>query len=292
VAVELRRLRYFCVVVDKRHLGRAAEALGIRSTSLSQQIRGLERDLDVTLFVRTPGGMVPTTVALELLPHARAVLAAAERVRAAVRRTGPLRVGITPGSPHWLPARLFNAARSNRIDLEPVDQQTDAQLAALACANLDAGVAVLPVEAPGCIVAVVSDATLGVLVGPDHRLAGRATAQWSDLVDSALLWFAREHAPGYHDEVLTTCRNAGWVPREVRPRPPRRGLFAAELCGADDVVALRPHDDAHAADGLFWIPFAGPPPRIRHALIWPADHFHAPLLATLAADLRRAAAVT
>jgi len=54
--VELRRLRYLCVVAEEEHLTRAAERLGIRPSSLSQQIIALERELDATLFVRTQAG--------------------------------------------------------------------------------------------------------------------------------------------------------------------------------------------------------------------------------------------
>jgi DNA-binding transcriptional LysR family regulator len=288
--VELRRLRYFCAVVEERHLGRAAQALGVRSTSLSQQIRVLERELSAVLFVRTPAGMVPTTAALEFLPHAEAVLAAAERARESVRGPGSLRVGVTPGSPDRLARRLFAAARSHGTGLVVVDEQTAGQLAALSRGDLDAGVAVLPVDAPGCRVVVVSDAALGVVVAAGHRLAGRDEVGWGDLSGSALLWFARELAPGYHDDVLDACRDAGWVPAQVRPRPPRRSLFVAELGGGDDVVALRPAGDAHAEHGLCWIPLAGPAPRLRHALVWRASHPRAPLLAALAADLRREAA--
>ena len=55
--MELLQLKYFTVLVEKKHLKQAAEALYISPPSLSASISRLERDLDVKLFDRTSRGL-------------------------------------------------------------------------------------------------------------------------------------------------------------------------------------------------------------------------------------------
>ncbi|MEV0249545.1 LysR family transcriptional regulator [Nocardia sp. NPDC050712] len=285
--MELRQLRYFSVVAETRHLTRAAEELGIRATSLSQQLLALEKELGTALFDRTPRGMAPTAAAHALLPYAhRALNAAAAGARAAASAgtNQPWRIGVTPGAPPETLAALHAAAADPHTavgELDAHDLPVSAQLSALRRADLDAALIVLPAATDELEVHVVSDRPLGVLVSTAHPLADRAI-EWADLAGQDLLWFDRDLAPGYYDATLDALARAGWRPRRIRVGPPRRALFRAELA-QPQVIAIRPRWD-ESLDGVVWRALPDPP-RLRHALVWDAAHPNAARLAELAAHL-------
>ncbi|WP_433683960.1 LysR family transcriptional regulator [Nocardia sp. CA-119907] len=281
--MELRQLRYFLAVAEECNLTRAADVLGIRPTSLSQQIIALERELGAALFVRTSSGMTPTAAGARLVAHARATMESARRARESVRKERVLRLAVTPGAPPWLAPALRRAAADPAPEI--TDLQTAEQLPRLRGGALDAGVLLLPADVAGLHHVTIEHAELGVVVASGHRLAGRDAVRWADLEGSALLWFARSSAPGYHDAARDSWVRSGWRPVDVREGPPRRVLFAAELRYGGDIVALRPVWDVWPGDGLVWVPFAADALRIRYALVWnPADSFAA-RYREIAADL-------
>jgi DNA-binding transcriptional LysR family regulator len=88
LTVELRQLRYFLAVAEERRFARAAQRLHIAAPSLSQQIQTLERELRVTLFVRTPQSVQLTPAGEALVLRARVILAEVDRAREEVRAAG------------------------------------------------------------------------------------------------------------------------------------------------------------------------------------------------------------
>jgi Bacterial regulatory helix-turn-helix protein, lysR family len=113
--MELRHLRYFIAVAEEKHVTRAAERLGIQQPPLSQQIRALERELDVQLFHRKPRGVELTDAGSALLADARAILSHFDHAFATTKRTargeqGKISVGFTSSAPS-IPSSRASFAR-------------------------------------------------------------------------------------------------------------------------------------------------------------------------------------
>ena len=83
----LRQLRYFVVLAEELHFGRAAKRLAVAQPALSRQIQRLEREMGGALLVRAPQGTQLTEAGRVLFEEARALVsgvdAALQRVRTA-----------------------------------------------------------------------------------------------------------------------------------------------------------------------------------------------------------------
>jgi DNA-binding transcriptional LysR family regulator len=138
--VELRQLRYFAVVAEELHFGRAAERLLIAGPSLSQQIKALERDLGVRLFDRDRRSVALTPAGAALLPYTRTLLERADDLRnraARIAGSEPVRLGYV----NWLPADL--AMRTSAVARVRVDawvEPSHVQAARVADGSLDLAV--------------------------------------------------------------------------------------------------------------------------------------------------------
>jgi DNA-binding transcriptional LysR family regulator len=72
--IELRELRSVGVLVEELHFGRAAARLGVTPSTLSRRIVALERELGVTLFVRTSRRVALTEAGRQLATRLPAAL--------------------------------------------------------------------------------------------------------------------------------------------------------------------------------------------------------------------------
>jgi DNA-binding transcriptional LysR family regulator len=77
--MELRHISYFVAVAEEGRIARAAERLDMQPPPLSQQIKAMERELDVQLFHRKARGVALTDAGRSLLEDARVVLAHLDR---------------------------------------------------------------------------------------------------------------------------------------------------------------------------------------------------------------------
>lgn len=98
--MELRQLKYFKEACERQNFSEAARVLHISQSTLSQQIKQLEDELDVLLFDRIGKRIVPTEAGEAFLPYAVRALHDAEDGKQIIRdlkgiETGVLRIGVT-----------------------------------------------------------------------------------------------------------------------------------------------------------------------------------------------------
>ena len=83
--MDLRTLRYFTVVAQERNITRAAEVLAMSQPPLSLQMRSLEEELGVQLFIRGKRRLTLTAEGEQLLRRAHQILELAEKTQQEIK---------------------------------------------------------------------------------------------------------------------------------------------------------------------------------------------------------------
>ena len=86
--MELRQVQTFRTVAEELSFSRAAAKLGYVQSSVSAQVRALERELGVPLFDRLGRSIKLTDAGEVMLAHSRTLLALAEETKGAVVDAG------------------------------------------------------------------------------------------------------------------------------------------------------------------------------------------------------------
>jgi DNA-binding transcriptional LysR family regulator len=211
--MELRQLGYFVTVAEELHFGRAAERLHIVQSAVSQQIRWLERELGVELFDRSPRHVRLTAAGERLLPEARAVLAAADRARAAVAPPPGLRLGTSTGlGAHLDRVLAVFARRLPDVPVELVSLPAAERLARVADGDLDAAFVRSGELVPGVRVLPLWPDPLVAALPAGNPLAARTEIGLDELARLPLSVTARATNPALVDLVVGACHAAGFEP--------------------------------------------------------------------------------
>ncbi len=233
--MELHRLRYFVAVAETGGFTRAAAREGVTQPSLSQQILELEKELDASLFDRLGRKVVLTAAGEQLLPHARAVLAAVDDAERSVRGGvgGELRAGAIPTvAPYLLPGiarRFLDAQPDTRLRL--LEDRTERLLEVVRAGELDVAVMALPVADEKLHVERLFAEPLLVAVPAGHRLAAKEVVRFGDLANEPFLLLDDLHCFGA--QVLSLCRRGG----NFEPRVACKGEQIGTLLGLVSVGA-------------------------------------------------------
>ncbi len=272
--LDTRRLRVFLAVARELHFSRAAARLHMSQPALSQQIRMLERDLGVELFVRTSRQVETTHAGEALLYAAPRVLFELERAVEAAQQaahgiTGRITIGsVRTGLAAVVPDVMREFTKDHpHVRFEVVHMDTSLQLRALIDRSIDVGIvrAASPTE-PLVIEPLVSEPLMLALPAA-HRLAELEVIDPAVLADELFVSWPRHLGADFSDIVVAFCREHGFSPTVVSEGSDIDTQLA--LVAAGFGVSLQPAFYASSCPaGVVFRRLLGSPPQVALQMAW------------------------
>ena len=218
--MELRHLRYFTVLAEELHFGRAAERLFIAQPGLSRQIRKLEEELSVVLFDRnnrrvalTEAGKYFQQQTCRLLADLEATVANLRQIEKGLR--GQLRIGyIGSAMQRTLPQLLVAVKRAYpdiRFSLREMDNRQ--QLEHLINREIDLGFVRVERVAPPLRMKAVLDDTFSLVLPENHPVSAENFRGLQQLADESFILFEPTYSESYYEKVLQLFDAAGFGPQ-------------------------------------------------------------------------------
>jgi DNA-binding transcriptional LysR family regulator len=192
VDLDTRPLRAFVVVAEELNFTRAAQRLFVAQQALSAQVRQLETRLGVRLFERTTRKVGLTGAGEQLLPHARAALAALDagtRQLTAAQRTA-LRVGLSGTAILSVVSETMHlfAERHPEVALRVSNAGLNEPAAGLKEGAVDVAFVRPPFLDEGLSMVTVLTEERFAALRHDHPLASREFVRPEDVVGEPWIW--------------------------------------------------------------------------------------------------------
>lgn len=221
--VELRHLRYFAAVAAHGSFSRAAQNLHLTQPALSRQVKDLEDELGVALFVRGKNAVTLTAAGELFYEEARDLLARADQAILRVRgeaQSEVLRVGYVPSLTTRVMAgalEKFQAA-SPRVRIELVDLAPREMVTLAKEGRLDLLIAPSGIEAdvPEFHWSELRRMSLVLVMPATHPLAKLKKIAPARLRDLPLIGLGRQNFPEYAPRIRAVLKPFGIVPRIQR----------------------------------------------------------------------------
>lgn len=272
--MELRQIQYFIAIAEAEHFGRAAQRLRIAQPALSRQMKLLEAELGIELFERLPRGVRLNAAGRTFLTEIRDVHGQIGRAVSAARAAaagqhGRFRLSLIEAVA-WR-GLVPDAIRRYRsafpaVDLSLIALPTAEQLAALRQRQSDAALIYNPQPAEDLAAIPLVAHPLVLAVPQDSPLASRPGAELGDLSGQVLIGFQRGASPVFFDDIQSSLRGAGIVPRQTVELVTETEILALVSAGAG-VALVNACQIWRPPHGVRFLPMPDLAVRLRLALV-------------------------
>lgn len=249
-SIDLRQLRYFLAVSEQLNFGRAALRLHISQPPLSRQIRQLEDQLGVKLFLRSKAGVTLTEAGAAFLPEVRRTLLQAEKAVAVAKAArgadaGQFVVGYTTVFDRSAIPDVFDRLRQRFPNWRIVTRGKHSISLVRDIKNeiMDAAFIGLYTDTQGLEVETILEEPLVVALPANHRLAQKRRLGFDDLRGEPMFWFERRLNPGFYDHCQAFFEQIDFKPNVI-PEPPDHHIMLG-LIAEGEGIALIPASLQH-----------------------------------------------
>jgi DNA-binding transcriptional LysR family regulator len=284
--MELRHLRYFVAVAEELNFRRAADVVHIAQPALSQQIKRLEEEIGVTLFVRNHHKVELTEAGRAFYLRAQAILQATHHAVLDARavecgEAGRIRFGfVSSAAISVLPSLLaFTRAQLPLAEVELKELAPNEQIDALYHNKLDLGLFHAELKDNMFETAVVSRERLILALPSASRFARRKQIDLREVAEEIVIIPARHATPGYFERARAAFQAVSVMPERIyHTSLLQTGLL---LVGAGVGVSLVPESfERIKVNGVVYRRLATEPQTIDLIAAWRRDNA-SPLLARL-----------
>jgi DNA-binding transcriptional LysR family regulator len=277
--MELRHLRYFRAVADWGGFNRAARALHVSQSSISEQILDLEQEIGVPLLNRSQHRVSLTPAGEIFLEEVRKVLAAADRAVDLAQRSMRGEIGsLTIGYLVWGTGAFFpSVIRGFRklhpgIQLSLLEMLPAQQSEGLIDGSIDVGFT-RPLQPPYDrqlrSEVLYLDPLVAVLPN-DHPLA-TGPLPLRALADEPFVLCDRDVSPTLFDKITMVCAQAGFSPHITQTSNVLSSVLT--LVQAGEGVTLIPSSLQHPLfDDLAFCPLTEPTGAVELVMAWSPEH--------------------
>lgn len=235
--MELRHLRYFCVVAEELNFTSAAERLHMSQPPLSRQIKQLENEVGAELFARGPRGLRLTATGKFFQQHALQILEKVDATLESTRRMARSKrvmfgIGFVASVFYGqLPLLVRDLRQKDNVELALAELTTVQQVQALKAGRIDMGFGRLRIDDPEVEQEVLFDEPIMAAVPAGHPLEG-TTPTLAELARYPLILFPAKPRPSMADIMLGMFRRQGLkveVVQEANELQTALSLVASEI---------------------------------------------------------------
>ncbi len=268
--MDIHQLRSFLVLANLLHFRKAAEALNMTQSALSQQMAKLEREYDLELFHRTSRAVSLTSAGRLLQRRGRKLVADYEKLDQEMRsisERSSVRLGYLEyqnlGFVHRTVRNFSNESDKARLEVINVNAKEIVQQ--VIQGEIDLGITHLPVDGGDLMVSPLLKGEWGFIVPSDHPCAEKPRLTAADVEGEKLILFKRDLNPTAYDTFI----------KSLKGRKPKVSLHITQSAQGPQLVKDRAglflvasYVVQPLAQGLVFKPYTGLGREIQLGLIW------------------------